>query len=68
MNVHSYEEINSAYYDSHGRNFVEDLEPSPICFYQRDPVTGQCKIDKMRSVVPKGAYTNIGSEDAVKMT
>ena len=38
-----------------------DLDPAPICFYERDP-NGEFKIDKMKNMMPKP--TSLADETA----
>ncbi|CDW76865.1 UNKNOWN [Stylonychia lemnae] len=62
--IHDYNDINEEYYAVHGKNFVEDPEPTPICHYERDPNTGDIRIDKMRNILPKSSQ----SDEFARMT
>eukprot|EP00347_Sterkiella_histriomuscorum_P009317 403341667 len=51
--IYTYNELNEPYYAIYGKNFVEDLEPVPLMHYERNPQTGDYKVDKLRHLLPK---------------
>lgn len=64
MAVHTFHEIDHFFQQAYGKHYFEEHEPTPVQHYERNPTTGEFKVDKMREFAPK----LIASEEYAKMT
>lgn len=56
-------DFNREYLIHFGKNYVEDMEPSPFMIFDRDPKTGVFRPNKQRSYLPKGTVSTVYPEE-----